>query len=174
MIHGVTSGIFAAEAKPGDGPFAIFSSRLGLPIDLGLDNFNPDAGAMSLPEGGGKPRYLLMLQTAVRSLSTDDAPLEPRYLLPQEPAIFDALAEAYEQIFAVQFRFWAKDLADESARYQAFRASLADHPEVVCVEKDFSAMLRVKHRFRIKRKEPLETFETAVRGIAIGRDIQGA
>jgi hypothetical protein len=174
MIHGVTAGIFAIDQKPSGGAFEIFSSRLAMPIDLGLDHFNPDAGAFSTGADGGQNRFLLMLQTAVRSMSAADAPLEPRYLLPETPSIRRELTAAFTHIFSVQFRFWAQDLPDYEERYQKFRASLTEVSNVTLVEKDFSASLRRELRFRLKRKEPLETFETAVRAIAIGCELRSA
>jgi hypothetical protein len=45
-------------------------------------------------------------------------------------------------------------------------------PEAITVERNFSAELRTKNRFKLKRKDPLETAATDITGIAIGLDLR--
>ncbi|HYP58462.1 MAG TPA: hypothetical protein VEQ35_09290, partial [Beijerinckia sp.] len=169
MINGVTENIFAVDLEcPGD--FEIFSSRLGFKIETGHDQFNPDAGGFTIG-GSPKERLLFMFETGVRAMSAEDATFAPRYLLPEDPSVCHELGETFGHVFSAQLRFWTRDLPDYQGRYDEFRASLDSYPDVKVVEKNLSANLRRQLRFRLKRKEPVEFFQTPVTAIAIGREL---
>jgi len=172
MVHDVTAKIMGVEQRLAKGGFEVFGSRQALRIEMALENFNPDAGGFALEEKAGKLPYLLMFQSSIKAMTSEDFRFEPKCLLPQDEAMNGELAATYAHVFSAQFRFWSKDAADYQPRLDAFRTSLADMPGAQVVEQSLSAELRIKNRFKLKRKEPLETVATEVMGIAIGLDLR--
>jgi len=172
MVHDVTAKILGVEQRLAKGGFEIFGSRQALRIEMAIESFNPDAGGFALAEKDGKLPYLFMLQSSIKAMTSEDFRFEPKCLLPQDEAINGELAATYHHVFSAQFRFWPKDAADYQTRMEAFRGSLAEMPQALAVEKSFSADLRTKNRFKLKRKDPLETIAADITGIAIGLDLR--
>lgn len=172
MVHDVTAKILGVETRLAKGGFEIFGSRQALRIEMEIEQFNPDAGGFSTVAQDGKLDYLLMFQSSIKSMTSEDFRFEPRCLLPQDGAINQELMETYKHAFSAQFRFWSKDLPDYQSRYEAFLACMAQMPEARMVEQQRNAGLRVKNRFKLKRKEPFEPAATEVTAIAIGIDVR--
>jgi hypothetical protein len=172
MVHDVTAKILGVETRLAKGGFEIFGSRQALRVEMALEQFNPDAGGFALGEQDGKLPYLFMFQTAIKAMTSEDFRFEPRCLLPQDEAMNEELADSYRHLFSAQFRFWTKDAPDFQSRDAALRAALAEMSHVHLVEKGFSAELRTKNRFKLKRKEPFESVATEVAGIAIGLELR--
>jgi hypothetical protein len=172
MVHDVTAKIMGAERRLAKGEFEIFGSRQALRLEMALDQFNPDAGGFALAEKDGKLPYLLMFESSIKAMTSDDFRFEPACLLPQDEAMKSELATTYNHVFSAQFRFWPKELSDYQARFEAMRGALAGVPGARAVEQNLSAELRSKNRFKLKRKEPLETVATEITGIAIGLDLR--
>ncbi len=172
MVHDVTAKIMGVETRLAKGGFEIFGSRQALRVEMALEQFNPDAGGFAITEQNGKLPYLFMFQAAIKAMTSEDFRFEPHCLLPQDEAMNKELADSYSHIFSAQFRFWPKDVPDYPSRDAALRGALADMPDVHLVEKSFSAELRAKNRFKLKRKEPFEPVTTEVAGIAIGLDLR--
>jgi hypothetical protein len=172
MVHDVTAKIMGVEKRLAKGGFEVFGSRQALRIEMALENFNPDAGGFALEQKAGKLPYLLMFQSSIKAMTSEDFRFEPQCLLPPDEVQNKELIETYRHVFSAQFRFWTQDAPDYEARTGAFRASLEAMPAAMSVEQNLSADLRVKNRFKLKRKEPLETIATKVTGIAIGLDLR--
>jgi hypothetical protein len=170
MIEAVTEKIFETD-EAHLGGFEIFSSSTAHEVETGYDLFNPDTGGQSEPDANGKDGYFFMLETGIMALSRDNAKFEPRWLVPEDPAVRDPLVKKYGRVFSTQLRFWTPDADDYQERYDAFKASLKEFPKVHMVEKQLSAGLRKKNRFRLKKKEALELVETPVTAIAIGLEL---
>jgi hypothetical protein len=172
MVHDVTAKILGVETRLAKGGFEIFGSRQALRVEMALEQFNPDAGGFALKETDKKLPYLLMFESSIKAMTSEDFRFEPSCLLPQDEPQKSELAATYAHVFSAQFRFWTKELPDYPARRDALRSGLADIPQAKLVERDLSADLRVKNRFKLKRKEPFETVKTKVAGIAIGLDLR--
>lgn len=173
MVHDVTAKIMGVETRLAKGGFEIFGSRQALRIEMALEQFNPDAGGFATTAEDGKLAYLFMLQSSIKSMTSEDFRFEPKCLLPEDEAQNRELRETYGHVFSAQFRFWPKELADYQGRVEALHAALADIPQAKLVEQNRSADLRTKNRFKLKRKEPFEPVATEVAAIAIGLDLRG-
>ena len=171
MIEGVTEKVLEVdEAHLGD--FEVFASSTAHEVETGYDLYNPDTGALVAINTNGNPDgYFYMLETGIRALSCDDGKFEPRWLVPEDPAVRDHLVQKYGRVFSAQLRYWVQDVEDYRERYDEFKASMAKFPDVIMVEKQLTAKIRKKNRFRPKKKDMLETFETPVTAIAIGREL---
>lgn len=169
MIEAVTEKIFETD-EAHLGGFEIFSSSTAHEVETGYDLYNPDTGGQIEPVDG-KDGYFYMMETGIMALSRDDAKFEPKWLVPEDPAVREPLVKKYGRVFSTQLRFWAHDADEYQARYDAFKASLKEFPNVKIAEKQFDAALRKKNRFRIKKKETIELVETKVTGIAIGLEL---
>ncbi|WP_020174741.1 hypothetical protein [Methyloferula stellata] len=172
MVHDVTAKIMGVETRLAKGGFEIFGSRQALRIEMALEQFNPDAGGFSTTATDDKLAYLFMLQSSIKAMTSEDFRFEPQCLLPPDETQNRELVETYKHVFSAQFRFWPKELSDYQSRREALHAALRHMPSASIVEQDFSAELRVKNRFKLKRKEPLETVATEVAAIAIGLDLR--
>ncbi len=172
MVHDVTAKIMGVETRLPKGGFEIFGSRQALRIEMALEQFNPDAGGFATTQVDEKLPYLFMLQSSIKAMTSDDFRFEPSCLLPPDEAQNRELVETYKHVFSAQFRFWPKELADYQSRVEALHGALREMPSVSIVEQDFVAALRAKNRFKLKRKEPLETVATEVAAIAIGLDLR--
>jgi len=173
MVHDVTAKIIGVETRLAKGGFEIFGSRQALRVEMALEQFNPDAGGFALSEKDGKLPYLLMFESSIKGMTSEDFRFEPKCLLPEDEAMKRELAETYGHVFSAQFRFWPKDLPETQSRIDALNAALADMPQAKAVEQMRSAELRQKNRFKLKRKEPFEPVTTDVAAIAIGLDLKG-
>jgi hypothetical protein len=172
MVHDVTAKIMGVETRLAKGGFEIFGSRQALRIEMALEQFNPDAGGFATAAADGKLAYLFMLESSIKAMTSEDFRFEPSCLLPPDEAQNKELVETYHRVFSAQFRFWPKELPDYQSRKEALHATLKEMPSASIVERDFSADLRVKNRFKLKRKEPFEPVATQVAGIAIGLDLR--
>jgi hypothetical protein len=158
----------------GPGGFEIFATRQPPLPDFGLGAFNPDAGGLSIEKKGGqknseKERFLLLFESAMKAMTTEDSKLEPASLLPSDAAARNEIETSFEQVFAAQFRFWPNDADGYQSRYDAFKTALSATPDVTIVEREFIVPLREKQRFRRKATDPSQWQETKVTAIAIGR-----
>ncbi|ACB95253.1 hypothetical protein [Beijerinckia indica] len=171
MVEAVTEKVLeTSEDHLGD--FEVFSSSTAHEVETGYDLFNPDTGALvAAGTNGVAEGYFYFLETGIRCMSSDNAKFEPRWLTPEDPAIVENLVKTYQHVFPVQLRFWAQDAEDYQSLYDTFKATLKDFPKVSVVEKQLSAPLRAKFRFRPKRKEQIELVETPVTAIAIGLEL---
>jgi hypothetical protein len=172
MVHDVTAKILGVEKRLAKSDFEIFGSRQALRMEMALEQFNPDAGGFSVAERHGKLPYLFMLEASIKGMTSDDFRFEPGCLLPQDADAKSELTETYDRIFSAQFRFWTKDAPGYDARYEELASALPIVPGIAKVEKHLCAALRAKNRFKLKRKEPLETVPTDVTAIAIGLDLR--
>lgn len=171
MIEAVTEKIFEVD-EAHLGGFEIFSSSTAYEVETGYDLYNPDTGGQIEPSANdGKEGYFFMLETGILALSRDDAKLEPKWLVPEDPAVRDPLVKKYGRVFSAQLRYWTHDADGYQERYDAFKASLKEFPNVHIAEKQLSTGLRPKHRFRLKKKEALELVETPITAIAIGLEL---
>jgi hypothetical protein len=170
MAEGVTEKILETdEAHLGD--FEVFASSTAHEVDTGYELYNPDTGALVAINANGNPDgYFFMIETGIRALSSDNGTFDPRWLVPQDEAIRDNLVKTYGKVFSVQFRFWSHDDEDYQKRYDEFKASIGSFPKVAMVEKELSADIRVKRRFRPKQKG-IDLVVTKVTGIAIGLEL---
>jgi hypothetical protein len=173
MVHDVTAKIMGVETRLAKGGFEIFGSRQALRVEMAIEQFNPDAGGFATAAVDRKLPYLLMFESSIKSMTSEDFRFEPSCLLPPDEAQNKELAETYSHVFSAQFRFWPKELADYQSRSEALRAALSDMPKAALVEQNLVAELRSKNRFKLKRKEPFEPVTTEVAGIAIGLDLRG-
>ena len=154
------------------GDFEVFSSSTAHEVETGYDLYNPDTGALvAINANGNADGYFFMLETGIRAFSSDDAKFDPRWLVPEDAKIRDHLLKTYGRVFPAQLRFWTHDSDSYQARYDEFKSSLAKFPDVKVAEKQLSAAIRKKNRFRPKRKEALEVFDTPITAIAIGREL---
>ncbi len=171
MIEAVTEKVLETdEAHLGD--FEVFSSSTAHEVETGYDLYNPDTGALvAINANGNADGYFYMLETGIRALSTDNGKFEPRWLVPEDPKIRDHLVKTYGRVFPAQLRYWAQDADDYQKLYDEFKATIAKFPDVTVVEKQLTAAIRKKNRFRPKRKDALETVDTPITAIAIGREL---
>jgi hypothetical protein len=168
MIEAVTEKILEADENH-LGDFEVFASSTAHEVETGYDLYNPDTGALVAVNANGNPDgYFFMLETGIKALSSDDGAFDPRWLIPQDPAVKDHLVKTYGRIFSAQLRFWTHDAEGYQERYDAFKASIGKFPEVKLAEKQLSANLRKKNRFRPKKKDLPEETPTKVTAIAIG------
>jgi hypothetical protein len=168
MIEAVTEKILEVdESRLGD--FEVFSSSTAHEVETGYDLYNPDTGALVAVNANGNPDgYFFMLETGIKALSSDDGTFEPRWLVPEKPEIKQQLVATYGRIFSAQLRFWAQDAEGYRERYDQFKAIMGKFPDVKVVEKQFSANLRKKNRFRPKKKDLPDETPTPVTAVAIG------
>ncbi|MHB8886978.1 MAG: hypothetical protein ACYC5H_18180 [Methylovirgula sp.] len=171
MIEGVTEKVLEVnEQYLGD--FEVFSSSTAHEVETGYDLYNPDTGALVAINANGNPDgYFYMLETGIRALSCDNGTFEPHWLVPEKPEVRNHLVEKYGRVFSAQLRYWAHDADGYQERYDAFKASLAKFPDVVMVEKELTANIRKKARFRPKKKDIPEMAETKITAVAIGREL---
>ncbi|WOJ89652.1 hypothetical protein RZS28_18020 [Methylocapsa polymorpha] len=171
MIEAVTEKVLEVdEAHLGD--FEVFASSTAHEVETGYDLYNPDTGALvAIGANGNDDGYFYMLETGIRALSTDNAKFEPRWLVPEDEKIGTHLVKTYGRVFSAQLRYWTHDSDDYQKLYDEFKATIGKFPDVKFVEKQLTAPIRKKSRFRLKRKEALETFDTPVTAIAIGREL---
>jgi hypothetical protein len=171
MIEAVTEKILETdEAHLGD--FEVFSSSTAHEVETGYDLYNPDTGALvAIGANGNADGYFFMLETGIRALSSDDAKCDPRWLVPEDAKIREKLIKTYGRVFPAQLRYWTHDGADYQARYDEFKASLAKFPNVKVAEKQLSANLRKKNRFRPKKKDLPDETPTSITAIAIGLEL---
>lgn len=170
-VEAVTEKILEVdEAFLGD--FEVFSSSTAHEVETGYDLYNPDTGALVATNANGNADgYFFMLETGIRAFSSDDAKFDPRWLVPEDAKIRDHLVKTYGRVFPVQVRFWTQDSDTYQARYDEFKSSLEKFPNVKVAEKQLSANLRQKNRFRPKKKDAPEPSETPVTAIAIGLEL---
>jgi hypothetical protein len=168
MIEAVTEKILEVdEAFLGD--FEVFASSTAHEVETGYDLYNPDTGALVAINANGNPDgYFFMLETGIKALSSDDGTFDPRWLIPQDPAIKDHLVKTYGRIFSAQLRYWAHDAEGYQDRYDSFKAAIGKFPDVKVGETQLSAKLRQKNRFRPKKKDLPAEAPTEVTAIAIG------
>ncbi|HYP57137.1 MAG TPA: hypothetical protein VEQ35_02510 [Beijerinckia sp.] len=171
MILAVTEKVLEVdEAHLGD--FEVFASSTAREVETGYDLYNPDTGALVAINANGNPDgYFYMLETGIKAMSSDNGTFDPRWIVPQEPGVRDHLVNKYGKVFSVQLRYWAHDADDYQKLYDDFKAQLKDFPDVKIVEKQLTAGIRKKFRFRPKRKEALETIDTPITAIAIGLEL---
>jgi hypothetical protein len=171
MVESVTEKVIEVnEQYLGD--FEIFSSSTAHEVETGYDLYNPDTGAIvAKGTNGHDDGYFYMLETGIRALSCDNGTFEPRWLVPENPDVRSHLIDKYGRVFSAQLRYWAQDVDDYKERYDAFKASLAKFPDVKVVEKELTANIRKKARFRPKKKDIPEMAETKITAIAIGREL---
>jgi len=169
MMEGVTEKVLEVDENA-LGPFEVFASSTAYEVETGYDMYNPDTGAIALP-GGGHETYFYMLETGIRAMSCDDGVLDPRWLIPEDPETRPYLVNKYKNVFSAQLRFWSHDSETYQARYDEYKAMMAKYPDVKVVEKELTASLRSKYRFRPKRKEKIDLVETKITAIAIGIDM---
>ncbi len=168
MMEGVTEKVF--EVEEGQfGPFEIFASSTAHEVEVGYDMYNPDTGGI-VPLTDGKDGYFYMLETGIRGMSTDEGTLEPKWLIPEDPETRPYLVGKYGKVFAAQLRYFSQDSETYKARYDEFKEKIKSFPDVKVVEKELSAELRNKFRFRPKRKEKIDLVTTKITAIAIGID----
>lgn len=170
MIEGVTEKVFEVN-EDNLGPFEIFASSTAYEVEVGYDLYNPDTGGIIPLNAEGKDGYFYFLETGIRGMSCDDGVMDPRWLVPEDPELVAHLRRKYGKVFSAQLRFWSHDSETYQARYDEFKAMLAKYPDVKIVEKQLTASLRSKYRFRPKRKEKIDLVETKVTAIAIGLDL---
>jgi hypothetical protein len=151
------------------GPFEVFASSTAYEVETGYDMYNPDTGGIAMPGGDHEP-YFYMLETGIRSMSCDDGVCDPRWLIPEDPETRPYLVGKYKNVFSAQLRFWSQDSETYKARYDEFKEKIKSFPDVKVVEKELSASLRNKFRFRPKRKEKIDLVETKITAVAIGID----
>lgn len=168
MIAKIVKQILAVEETDSFAHFEVFSTRMVLNIETGYDAYDPDAGAFQR-EGQRNEAQLFMIETAVRAMSSADAPFDPRYLVPQDPQEEGRVRAQFHRIFSTQFRFWTEDHPSFAERLAALRARMAEFPQITLAEMQLNAKLRKTNQFRLKRKV-LDFCDTQVRGIAIGLD----
>jgi len=169
MLEGVIEKVFETSEE-NLGPFEIFASSTAHEVEVGYDLYNPDGGGI-IPLTDGKDGYFFMLETGIRSMSSDDAVLDPKWLVPQDDAeLRPYLVNKYGKVFCSQVRFWAQDSETYQARYDEYKAMMKNFPDVKVVEKEFTADLRSKFRFRPKRKEKIDLVSTKITAVAIGLD----
>jgi hypothetical protein len=169
MMEGVTEKVLEVDENA-LGPFEVFASSTAYEVETGYDMYNPDTGGIALP-GGGHETYFYMLETGIRAMSCDDGVLDPRWLIPEDPETRPYLVNKYKNVFSAQLRFWSHDSETYQARYAEYKAMMEKFPHVKVVEKELTASLRSKYRFRPKRKEKIDLVETKVTAIAIGVDM---
>ncbi|WP_036258129.1 hypothetical protein [Methylocapsa aurea] len=171
MIEAVTEKILEVdEAFLGD--FEVYASSTAHEVETGYDLYNPDTGALvAIGANGNADGYFFMLETGIRALSSDDAKFDPRWLFPEDAKIRDHLVKTYGRVFPAQLRYWAQDSDGYQARYDEFKASLGQFPNVKVAEKQLSATLRKKNRFRPKKKDAPEDVATPITAIAIGLEL---
>ncbi len=174
MIEGVTEKVLEVdEARLGD--FEVFASSTAHEVETGYDLYNPDTGALVAVNANGNPDgYFYMLETGIRALSSDNIEFQPYWLVPENPAVKEQLVKTYGRIFSAQLRFWARDAEGFQERYDQFVAAMGKFPDVKVVEKQLSANLRKKNRFRPKKKDLPEQTPTQVTAIAIGIEYLGS
>jgi len=168
MVEAVTEKMLETdEAHLGD--FEVFSSSTAHEVETGYDLYNPDTGALVAVNANGNPDgYFFMLETGIKAMSSDDGTFEPRWLVPEKPEIKDNLSRTYGRIFSAQLRYWAQDAEGYQERYDQFKAIMGKFPDVKFVEKQLSANIRKKNRFRPKKKDLPEEIATQVTAVAIG------
>ncbi|WP_034998361.1 hypothetical protein [Beijerinckia mobilis] len=171
MLEAVTEKVLEVnEDQLGD--FEVFASSTAREVETGYDLYNPDTGAHVLAGTNGVAEgYFYYLETGIRCMSSDNAKFEPRWLVPEDPALVADLVKSYQRVFAVQLRFWAQDAEDYQSLYDTFKEQIKEFPKVSVVEKQLSTSLRSKLRFRPKRKEKIDLVETPVTAIAIGLEL---
>jgi len=171
MIEAVTEKVLEVdEAHLGD--FEVFSSSTAHEVETGYDLYNPDTGALVAVNANGNPDgYFFMWETGIRALSSDDSKFDPRWLVPEDIKIRDHLVKTYGRVFSAQLRYWSHDADDYQARYDAFKAALAEFPDVKVAEKQLSANIRKKNRFRPKKKDLPDETPVSITAIAIGREL---
>ncbi len=171
MIEGVTEKVLEVnEQYLGD--FEVYASSTAHEVETGYDLYNPDTGALvAINANGNADGYFYMLETGIRALSCDNGTFEPRWLVPEKPEVRNHLVGKYGRVFSAQLRYWAHDADGYQERYDAFKASLAKFPDVTMVEKELTANIRKKARFRPKKKDIPEMAETKITAIAIGREL---
>lgn len=171
MIEGVTEKVLEVDEQY-LGDFEVYASSTAHEVDTGYDLYNPDTGALVAMNANGNPDgYFYMLETGIRALSCDNGTFEPRWLVPEGPDVRDQLVQKYGRVFSAQLRYWAQDAEGYQERYDALKASLAKFPDVIMVEKQLTANIRKKARFRPKKKDVPEMAETKITAIAIGREL---
>ncbi len=171
MIEGVTEKILEVDEQH-LGDFEVFASSTAHEVETGYDLYNPDTGALVAANANGNPDgYFFMLETGIRALSCDNGTFEPQWLVPQDTAVRDHLVQKYGRVFSAQLRYWAQDADGYQERYDAFKASMAKFPDVTVVEKQLTANIRKKARFRPKKKDVPEMAETLITAVAIGREL---
>jgi hypothetical protein len=168
MIAKIVKQILAVEETDSFLDGEVFSTRMVLNIETGYDAFDPDAGAFQRKSLNNESR-LFMIETAVRAMSSSDAPFGPRFLVPQDPRQQSALKSQFKHIFSTQFRFWPENHPDFATRLAELHSQIAKSTQITLVEKQLNASLRKTNRFRLKRKV-LDCCDTPVRAIAIGQD----
>ena len=171
MIEGVTEKVLEVnEQYLGD--FEVYASSTAHEVETGYDLYNPDTGALvAINANGNADGYFYMLETGIRALSCDNGTFEPHWLVPEKPEVRNHLVGKYGRVFSAQLRYWAHDADGYQERYDAFKASLAKFPDVTMVEKELTANIRKKARFRPKKKDIPEMAETKITAIAIGREL---
>jgi hypothetical protein len=169
MMEGVTEKVLETD-EDHLGPFEVFASSTAYEVETGYDLYNPDTGGIVPLNEKGEDGYFYMLETGIRSMSCDDGVFDPRWLIPENPETRPYLVKKYGKVFSVQLRFWSHDSETYKARYDEYKAMMAKFPDVKVVEKELSASLRSKFRFRPKRKEKIDLVDTKVTAIAVGID----
>jgi hypothetical protein len=171
MVEAVTEKVLETdEAFLGD--FEVFSSSTAHEVETGYDLYNPDTGALvKIGANGNADGYFYMLETGIKAMSSDNGAFDPRWLVPQDPAIKDHLVKTYGRVFPAQLRYWAQDTDEYKKLYEEFKASIGQFPNVKVVEKQLTGSIRTKARFRPKRKDAIELKETPITAIAIGLEL---
>jgi hypothetical protein len=171
MVEAVTEKVLeTTEEALGD--FEVFSSSTAHEVDTGYDLYNPDTGALvKVNENGNADGYFFMWETGIKAMSSDNGTFEPRWLVPQDPAIREGLVKTYGRVFAVQLRYWAQDTDDYKKLYADFKADIANYPDVKVVEKELTGSIRTTRRFRPKQKQEIPLTETKITAIAIGLEL---
>jgi hypothetical protein len=168
MIEAVTEKVLEVDDDH-LGDFQVFASSTAHEVETGYDLYNPDTGALVAIDANGNPDgYFYMLETGIGAMSSDSMEFQPRWLVPENPEIKQKLVATYGRIFAAQLRFWTHDADRFPERYDEFKASIGKFPEVKLFEKELSANLRSKNRFRPKKKDLPESAPTPITAIAIG------
>jgi len=171
MVEKVTEKVLeVSEEHLGD--FEVFSSCTAHEVEVGYDLYNPDTGAIvKKGENGNEDGYFFMWETGIRALSCDNGKFEPRWLVPQDPALVEHLVKTYGRVFSAQLRYWAHDTDEYPTLVADFKKTIGDFPKVKVVEKELSAKLRKKNRFRLKKKDVPEETPVPITAIAIGLEL---